>query len=66
MKISKQALNLIGVTYTEYLEWCAAHNKKHFSKKVILDFFTRIKDGRIIRKNGILVSKHRTGEEYDN
>ena len=47
--ITQQALDVAGVTYDEYLNWCEENNKPPYKKKIRDEFFKRIFDGRIVR-----------------
>ena len=66
MYINQQALDIAGVTYEEYLQWCKDNNKIPHLKKTRKDFFARIKDDRIAKdkKTGQLINKRpRNNEE---
>lgn len=51
MQISKQALAIVGVTIDDYLEWCLNNNKASYKNETKKEFFTKIKEGRIVRDN---------------
>ena len=59
MYINQQALDIAGVTYEEYLQWCKENNKFPYKKKTRKEFFMRIKDDRIVKdgKTGQLINK---------
>lgn len=68
MYINKQALDLIGITYDDYLNWCAENNKAPYKKKTRNDFFTAIKEGRIVidKSTGKLINKRIKKDDESN
>lgn len=59
MNISLHALDIIGVTPIEFIEWCNENNKPVYKNSTKIDFFKKVKEGRIVRdkKTGKLVNK---------
>lgn len=49
MRVSKQAFDLINVSYEEYIMYCDTYNKKFYTKKTLTDFFTDVKKGIVVR-----------------
>lgn len=47
MKISKNALEIAGVTENDYIYWCEISNNRVDRKKSIREFFKGIQDGKI-------------------
>lgn len=68
MYINQQALDIAGVTYQEYLNWCQLNNKAPYKKKTRKEFFKRITDERIIRDKhtGELVNKRPRNKVKEN
>ena len=60
MYITQQALDIAGVTYQEYLDWCEENNKLPYKEKVRNEFFKRIFEGKIVRDSNTkrLINKH--------
>ena len=60
MTISKQALEIVGVSVEEYLQWCSDNDLPAYKEKTKKEFFKRIMNDKIIRdtKTGELISKH--------
>ncbi len=60
MKISKQALELVGVTVDEYIFWCRENGFPACSEKTKVFFFAAIRDGKIVRdkRNRRLLNKY--------
>lgn len=59
MTINKQALDLVGVSIEQYLDYCEQRGLKANYKKTRKEFFKRIKEGRIVMdsKTGELLDK---------
>lgn len=49
MYITQQALDIVGVTYDEYIEWCENTGKMPYKKSVRKEFFQKIFEGRLVR-----------------
>ena len=49
MRVSKQAFDLINVSFEEYLVYCDDYKKKFYVKKNLQDFFTGVREGTIVR-----------------
>lgn len=62
--ISKRVMELLNVTHEEFDQWCSIYNKNPNRKKTQQDFLDRIREGRLVRENGVLKNKHR--EEGNN
>lgn len=60
MYITQQALDIAGITYEEYLNWCEENNKLPYKEKVRNEFFKRIFEGKIVRDSETkrLINKH--------
>jgi len=60
MTINKQALELVGVTVDEYLQWCSSSNFPSYRESTKKEFFKRINENRIVRdtKTGLLINKN--------
>lgn len=60
MKISKQALELVGVTVDEYIFWCRENGHPACSEKTKVLFFASIREGKIVRdkRNKRLINKY--------
>lgn len=60
MKISKQALELVGVTVDEYIFWCRENGHPACSEKTKALFFASIRDNKIVRdkRNNRLINKY--------
>lgn len=65
MRVSKQAFDLINVSYEEYLIYCDNYNKKFYTKKTLQDFFKGVREGSIVRdiNKGRLIKVKKVGEE---
>lgn len=60
VKLNKQALKLYNVTNEDYLQWCKTWKKAAYKPSTKEDFFTRLREGRLIKDvNGKLVRKNR-------
>lgn len=59
MKISMHALDIVGVTPLEYIEWCEENGKASYKEATKIEFFSKIKKGMICRdkKTGKLINK---------
>ena len=56
---------IAGVTEREYRVWCVENKKPHYDRTVKKYFFTKIREGKIVRdKDGKLV-KLSTKKEYN-
>lgn len=60
MYISEQALDLIGISYEDYLLWCETYGFAPYKKKTRKEFFKKIKDCTILKdkKTGRLITKY--------
>lgn len=60
MTISKQALELVGCTVEDYLQWCRDNNQPSYKETTKKEFFKRISENRIVRDSstGLLINKH--------
>ena len=65
MTIKKQALDLIGVSVEQYLDYCERYNLKPNFKKTRREFFKRVSEGRIVldTRTGQLIAKRPRGED---
>lgn len=65
MTISKQALELVGVTIEEYLQWCSDNKFPAYRETTKKEFFKRIQGNQIVRdvKTGILINKQGDTDE---
>lgn len=59
MYITQQALDIVGISYDDYLQWCTDNHRPPYKKKTRKEFFERIKDGKIAKdkKTGELINK---------
>ena len=64
MTIKKQALDLIGVSLEQYLDYCERYNLKPNFKKTRREFFKKVSEGRIVldTNTGQLVAKRPRSE----
>lgn len=67
MRVSKQAFNLVNVSYEEYLIYCDIYRKDFYKKKTLVSFFEGIREGTIIRdlQKGMLVNVKIEGEKNE-
>ena len=59
MTISKQALELIGCTVEDYLQWCKDNSFPSYKENTKKEFFKRINENRIVRdtESGLLINQ---------
>ncbi len=67
MTISKHALELVGVTVEEYLQWCFDNGFPSYKDSSKKEFFSRINECRIVRdkETGRLINKNRKSSTND-
>lgn len=54
------ALKMYGVTQQDYNDWCKATGKPTYSNATKRNFFTRLREGRLVKdKYGKLIRKNR-------
>ncbi len=60
MTISKQALELVGCTVEDYLQWCSDNGFPSYKESTKKEFFRRIQDNVIVRdrETGKLINRH--------
>lgn len=60
MQINKRSLEVVGVTYEEYIDWCDKNKLIDNKKKTIKLFFEKIRNGQLVRnsKNGEIIKKN--------
>lgn len=65
MRVSKQAFDLINVSYEEYIIYCDNYNKKFYTKKTLQEFFNDVRNGNVVRDigKGRLIRIKKVGEE---
>lgn len=65
MRVSKQAFDLINVSYEEYIIYCDNYNKKFYTKKTLQEFFNDVRNGNVVRDTGKgrLIRIKKVGEE---
>lgn len=58
--MNRQLNRYVGVTETDYKNWCKENGKPSYKPETKADFFARIQDGRLVKDaNGKLVKKYR-------
>lgn len=67
MRVSKQAFDLVNVSYEEYILYCDFYRKDFYKKKTLVNFFTGIREGTIVRDltKGMLVNIKTEGEKNE-
>lgn len=55
--INKAAFDFLGVNYDEYVAWCEEHKFNYVSLDTRKMFFSLVKDGFILIKDGRIIKK---------
>jgi len=58
-KPNETALALYGVTLDDYFDWCKERGKAPYKASTKKDFFTRLREHRLVKIDGKLVRKNR-------
>ena len=59
--MNKKGLIIAGVTEADFKKWCKDTGRPITKKESKIEFFTRIKDGRLVKdSSGKLVKKYKT------
>jgi len=61
-KINEKPFELVGMSYTDYQDWCKEHDKKEKDIKSKKEFFEKVRRYQILKKDGKIIETNKEGE----